>query len=873
MAKSPPCTITQTPFVAPLECLSKTSLELAGGKAANLGELLRAGFPVPTGFAVTTTAYEQFVVYNGLDETIAQELRAPPVGGAAIRDAFQAGAIPPEIEQDIRKAYRQLGQSPAGHSPSGHSPVAVRSSATAEDLPEAAFAGQQDTYLNILGDDSLLEAVRRCWASLWTDRAIAYRDRQEVDQKMVKLAVVVQRMAAAEFAGVLFTANPVTGRRDEILIDANPGLGEAVVSGLVTPDHFVLRRQVWGWQIAERRAGKREAMVQALAGGGTQHVTGAAIARIPALPDRALRRLARLGSAIQRHFGSPQDIEWAWAGPRAGGRPYILQARPMTALPGPPPATSLAHRMLANNFVEMLPSRPYPLDLDTWMEALGGAVEPIFDLVGLEWHLSHLFDVEDGVVLGYHARFPRPTWRTLLTPVRLVSNILRYRLLQWRSDPLIAETLARARQLESRDLRLLSWDELLAAARAAQEIPFLAAGEIRRRYFPGAAYAAARLRVLLALMGRANLFGTLVSGVENKTLEMNRALEELAHKVRSDPALSHIVGTHPAVALGSALEQDPAGRVFLAELEAFLDRYGHRETVISTTLQPTWKDAPAVTLGIIKSFAAYPPQPPAGPPAWQAARDEVLQSPLLRFAPLRSVFLKSLEEARLLIQIREDTHFYATLAMPLFRRTFLEMGGRLAAAGYLEAPEEIFHLKFSELERVSGFPLPPDRAAELAAAVQRRKKRRSSLESTPLVDPRLFPHGGPSGDALLRGMPGSPGVAEGPVRIVRDGAEFGRLAPGDVLVAPYTNPAWTPLFQRAAAVVVDTGSLASHAAIVAREYGIPAVMATVSGTQTLQDGEWVRVDGSQGTVVRAAPPTSPPAGVNPTDWAQGTQTR
>jgi len=503
------------------------------------------------------------------------------------------------------------------------------------------------------------------------------------------------------------------------------------------------------------------------------------------------------------------------------------------------------------------------------MPALGGAVELVFELLGLEWHLNMLFDEEDGVVIQYRAAFPRPTWKTLLAPLRLVSNVLRYRPLHWQSDPLLAGAVARAGELERRDPRLLSWDQLLAAARDAREIPFLAAGEIRRRYFPGAVFAAARLRLLLALLGRANLFGTLVSGADNKTLEMNHQLEELAHKIRSDPTLAGIAAVHPAETLGSALQQDPAGRLFLAELQVFLDRYGHRETVISTALQPTWKDSPDVALGIIKSFAAgsaaYPPQPPAGLPAWQSARDEILQSAPLRFAPLRSIFLKSLDEARLLLAMREDTHFYATLAMPLFRRTFLEMGARLAAAGVLEAPEDIFHLQFSELERVSGFPLPPDLAAELVGAAQRRKKRRSDLENTPLIDPRMHSSRDVPGDALLRGMPGSPGVAEGPVRLIRDGTEFGRLAPGEVLVAPYTNPAWTPLFQRAAAVVVDTGSLASHAAIVAREYGIPAVMATVTGTQTLQDGEWIRVDGSQGTVVRAAPPTTPHGGTERTD--------
>jgi pyruvate,water dikinase len=245
------------------------------------------------------------------------------------------------------------------------------------------------------------------------------------------------------------------------------------------------------------------------------------------------------------------------------------------------------------------------------------------------------------------------------------------------------------------------------------------------------------------------------------------------------------------------------------------------------------------------------------------ARDELLAHPLLRLPPLRSAFLARLAEARCLLQIREDTHFYATLALPIVRRTVLELGGRLAGAGVLDRPEDVFHLTLDELERVDGtWPPPAQLADELRAAALRRKQRRAALEGTPLVDPRLLRpterERDPAlhGNVLLHGMPGSPGVAEGPVRVVRTGAEFGTLRSGEVLVAPHTNPAWTPLFQRAIAVVVDSGGAGSHAAIVAREYGIPAVMATVDGTRRLEDGQRVRVDGSRGLVLRAAPRTT-----------------
>ena len=443
--------------------------------------------------------------------------------------------------------------------------------------------------------------------------------------------------------------------------------------------------------------------------------------------------------------------------------------------------------------------------------------------------------------------------RTLLAPLRLVSLILRYNPIHWQSDPLLAVAQARARDLESRQPGALSWEQLLAAVHAAEEIPSLA-GEIRRRYFPGAAFAAVRLRLLLGLLGYSSRLSALLSGAGNKTLEVNRSLEGLAQKVRSDPHLASAFSTHSPQELWSALEELPPGRAFLVELSAFLDSYGHRETVISTALQPAWKDAPEAVFAILKGFLAHPAQLQTGEPAWQAARDEIIRHPLLRFAPLRSAFLEILAQARALLQIREDTHFYATLTLPVFRRALLESGRRLVRLGILDAPEDVFHLKLDELERIDGYQPPPtDLAAELRASMLRRKAARARLEGTPLVDPRLFPRSAPQDGAVLRGTPGSPGVAEGPARILRDGSEFDKLVAGEVLVAPYTNPSWTPLFQRAAAVVVDSGSAASHAAIVAREYGIPAVMATLTGTQTLRDGEPVRVDGDRGAVFRVTP--------------------
>jgi pyruvate,water dikinase len=832
-------------LVLSLSDLRRGDLALAGGKGDNLGELVRGDFPVPPGFVVSTAAYDRFVAENGLRDVIARELARGEGNGASVRDAFEQGRIPEDIERSVLQAYRELGGGP----------VAVRSSATAEDLPEAAFAGQQDTFLNVVGEEALLDAVRRCWASLWSDRAIAYRERQEVDQSGVKLAVVVQQMVMAESAGVMFTANPVTGARDEIVIDASLGLGEAVVAGLVTPDHYVLRKGSRGWQVAQRSMGRREVAVQPVASGGTEHVTLTAEANPrPALSDSALFRLADLGRDIERHFGSPQDVEWAWA----GGKPFIVQARPITALPGEPPRSNRIEQVVARMFTEMVPVRPYPLDMTTWVPSLSeAATRPVFGLLGIQPpSVPSMFAEEDGVAVRF-AGLPsiHATPAVLLAPLRLVRTALRYGPANWHDDPIRVKALSRVRALEARDPRRLTVKGLLATVRAGLSLLLPLAGMPRQRYLPRVALAALLVRLFTVVTGRKDRFGALLfSGVANKTTEANSALEDLAAKVRSDPTLAGIFAGHESGELRPVLEREEAGRAFLRDLDVFLDRYGHRETLLIGPSQPTWKDAPEAVLGILKGLAAAPPSK-SGPPPWKAARDDVLAHPLMNIRPVREAFLSALDTARYFLQIREDSHFDAMLVLGILRGAMLELGGRLTRAGVLGAPEEVFHLKIDELERLAEqWPPPPALAWEMRDLAVRRKEKRAALESTPLVDPRIARGPEPAGGALLDGTPGSPGVAEGPVRIVRGDGEFGKLRPGDVLVAPYTNPAWTPLFQRAAAVVVDSGGAASHAAIVAREYGIPAVMGTVDGTTTLEDGQRVRVDGSRGKVFPAAGP-------------------
>src|SRR5712691_13427821 len=331
------------PLVVPLDTLDRTSLPVAGGKAANLGELIRAGLAVPAGFCVTAAAYVRVSAAASLD-TYFSALEATESSDSArlielttaIRTALCQTPLPPEVIEAVTSAYQAL-------SPGDPIPVSVRSSATAEVLPEASFAGQQETFLNVIGSEAVLTSVQRCFASLWTDRATQYRASQGIAPRNVRLAVVVQRMVEAEVAGVLFTANPLTGKRRQAIIDANPGLGEAVVSGATNPDHFVV--QTTTGEIVERRLGDKQVLIQAAAGGGIQKIEAGASPTSACLSDERIRALAALGARVEALYETPQDIEWTID---PSGQMFLLQARPITTLfplPADAPSTDESLRV------------------------------------------------------------------------------------------------------------------------------------------------------------------------------------------------------------------------------------------------------------------------------------------------------------------------------------------------------------------------------------------------------------------------------------------------------------------------------------------------------------------------------------------------
>jgi phosphohistidine swiveling domain-containing protein len=820
-------------LVVPIAALGRGDLALAGGKGANLGELMRSGFPVPGGVVVSTAAYTSVVETNGLAATIEAALRAGD-GTADVRAAFESTTVPDGLRAQIVEAYAVLGGGP----------VAVRSSATAEDLPGAAFAGQQDTYLNVVGEVELLQAVRRCWGSLWTDRAIAYRARRGVDQASLRIAVVVQRMVPAEHAGVVFTANPVTGARDEVVIDASTGLGEAVVSGLVTPDHYVL--DACG-AIRQHIPGRREVVIRGVDGGGTTRTTDEPV---EALPDEAVIELAGLGRAVAAHFGRPQDIEWA----RAAGRVWLVQTRPMTALPPPPLRLGRIRRRLGQQLLDYFTDRPYPLDVSAWIQpGIGRFVERMLaEIPGLRLELSEVLPEVDGVVDRYVPLLPLPTPAMLTAPARLAGRIRRFAPAAWERDPRFARFQREVRDLRAIDLTELAWTDLTVVARRALVATDLVT-DLRVDYLPRAGYDLLRLHFLQTALGLRALSGQLTLGTRTRTEDANRGLEALAAQVRHDPVLRGAFIELDGPALLERVTHDPACDAFSAALRGFLAEYGHRETTSPLLMSaPTWADAPTTVLALVSVLAAGPPRP-SGPGPAAAAEDRLVGHPLVRRTGTAEGARRVVVAARAGIAFREDSHFYVTAVLPVLRRVAMEAGNRLAAARVLALPEDVFHLRLEELEHCADPPrLTPGDADRLRSLVRTRSARRAELAGAPMISrATLFPQCDAGTAGLLRGVAASGGRVTGPVRVIGSPAEFGTLRDGEVLVCPYTNPAWTPLFQRAIAVVVNSGGSGSHAAIIAREYGIPAVMATGTATTVLADGQLVTVDGDAGLVLEA----------------------
>jgi pyruvate,water dikinase len=896
------------PLVVQLADLDASALPLAGGKAANLGELIRAGLPVPEGFCVTTVAYRDMATAAELADVLDRFPATDADDAAAVelarrvRERILSTPVPAAVAEAVTAAYRGLG---------GRAAVAVRSSATAEDLPSASFAGQQDTYLGIVGEDAVLDAVHRCWASLWTDRAVVYRRHNDIDQTATHLAVIVQRMVDAAAAGVLFTADPVTGRRGQSVIDASSGLGEAVVSGAVNPDHFVVDNR--SGAVLERRLGDKRLIVRALPGGGTESVPRPA-STTASVTDEQLRALVELGLRVQEHYGQPQDTEWAID---PSGTVWLTQARPVTTLfPLPDdgrgadgPAGEDLRVYFCFSLAQGLTRPLTPMGVSA-IRAIGSSVarlyghppaEPAAGPPGIREAAGRLFfditpilrsaagravfprvldvmEARSATVLRGLFDEPRLSVHTTWWPVvrRLAWLAARFAVPLQVAQAVVSPASAR-RRLDRLGTALREHSAPGDAVPAEHRLDFvvgLLTGAVTRvvpRVMPPAATGFAMLAVAGKLLGRDAHPGDLATVLRglphNVTTEMDLDLWDLATAVRADPPAVEAVLREPPSLLADRYRAGALPEVLQRGLAGFLGRYGFRAVAEIDVGVPRWAEDPTHIIGVLRNYLRLddPERAPDAVFARGTAEAEAMVTTLTsrarRRGPLRARAVGvALDRTRQLAGLRELPKYDIVLVLTQARAELLSIGAELLASGVLTRADDVFHLDLREVaEAIRGRDV-----RDLVAG--RRELHRTEMARRYV--PRVLLSDGTEpeaaaplveADGALTGTAASHGTVTAPARVVLEptGAE---LAPGEILVAPSTDPGWTPLFLTAGGLVMEMGGANSHGAVVAREYGIPAVVGVADATRRITTGDRVTVDGTHGVVTAAADAAVPIGG-------------
>lgn len=820
-------------LVLPLDDIA-ADLDTVGGKGASLARMIRAGLPVPGGFHVTTEAYRAFV------SAFRDEI--DPGDPARTAALFADHDIPAAVAEEIRTAYRDLGENVA---------VAVRSSATAEDLPGMSFAGQQDTYLNIRGDH-LLDAVKRCWASLWNARAIAYRDQHGVPHDDVALAVVVQELVDADAAGVLFTANPVTGAREETVIDASWGLGESVVGGHVTPDSIV----VSDGAVTSAKTGDKTVMTVRTADGTEERQVPADRRHQPVLSPAQAVELAALGARVQDPYGVPMDIEWV----RRDNRFAIVQARPITNLKPQLEDwndTVKGDYLWTNgNLGEAIPDVMTPI---TWSfvrlfihEAMSASAIPGFDLVGniggrFYMNLSPIYSM----VAAFHVKSWSSTVANVFGKVPDGLDVPTVKILNWdtvrRMVPgaLGVRRRAKANLVGMRPFLAVSRQrctDLRARIAATDSAPELAT--LYRREIEPHFVTASRMLEAAGRQGGGTLLYT------------REKLRKMMGDTDAEAMLTGVNADGDLASLGLVVGLTRLSRGEISRAE-FAREYGHRgphEFEVSAPRpgeDPDWIDAQLAGLRDLR----------ADTDALLARQQRARDAAWARFAeryPRKEIRMR--EQVRRwngIVRDREATRSETIRAFCVVR-AFVVRAGELTGHG-----DDVFSLYLDELLDLL------DGNQDVLAKVPVRRATYEQYAALPpypalivgrfdpvrwAADPDrrsdLYDARGttvPISEAIT-GFPGAPGVVEGTARVIARPEDGDRLQAGDILVTTLTNVGWTPMFPRAAAVVTDLGAPLSHASIVARELGIPAVVGTGNATMRLHDGDRVRVDGERGTV-------------------------
>ncbi|MEV5530195.1 phosphoenolpyruvate synthase [Streptomyces prunicolor] len=881
-------------FIVPLSDSRRSLFETVGGKGAHLADMINVGVPVPDGFCLTTHAFTRFLdscqdlekIHVRLEQLDPDDLAAVACVGTEVRARLAELPMPMDVRSALLEAWRRSGEQHF---------YAVRSSATTEDLADASFAGQHDTRLNVSGEEQLLDSVRQCWISLFTDRAIGYRCRFGYDHRQAELAVVVQRMVLPEVAGVMFTADPVSGHRRTTVVNAAYGLGESVVSGLVNPDLYRVRSD----GSIHRAIADKRLMIRPLPSGGvTEEDVPEALRTAQALPDDGITALAELGHRIQEHFGGPQDIEWTWA----DGRIEVIQTRPITSLFPLPEAPaderlrvyfSFGHQQVMTDAIKPLGASVlrtfFPLgkrrrDGESTQQVVAGS-RVFFDYTeALHSPLSRrmlaraagsmdkrvgdaLLGVARSERFRAHQRFDLRRELAINTFVA-------------RTAARVAADLCWTRMTTKRAKAVAFSERVLAGSRAAigdRDAAGAGANVVARiqrdlRTVPIGIYfkltlpqgSAMTARGLILRLSRSWLGDTGHVPALDKSLPGNVATEmaleigDLADLVRDRDALRAFLAAPPEPFRMSDLDALPGGTVFRRALEGFLAGYGMRGPGEIDITRERWSDRPEqLFAGILGNARTGLPgehreRHRAAERATAQAVEDVLDR--LRTTPRgrarAAVMSRLISVYRTTMGLREHQKFLTVRLFDIYRRALHAEARLLADTGVLARAADAEFLSLDELRRIVDGDVPEDLAGIVAA-------RRTAYEADrSLRPPRLFTsegelvtgsHPAHRTAGVHVGVPVSAGVVEGRARVVLR-PQDARLEDGDILVARFTDPAWTPLFAAVRGIVLEIGGLMTHGAVVARELGIPSVVGVDDATRLIADGSRIRVDGTTGTV-------------------------
>lgn len=870
-----------------LDRVNRTHLPIVGGKGANLGELRQAGFPVPPGFCVTTSVYDAVVGQSDRMDSFYEELGLLNVqANEEIRRLSQrmqqhisSLPIPDEMIEDILGAWREMGDKPV---------VAVRSSATAEDLPTASFAGQQDTLLNVKGERQLFEAIRQCWSSLFSERAIAYRIKNGFDHRSVRLAVIVQRLIVPDVSGVMFTADPITGNRSIISIDASFGLGEALVSGLVNPDLYQVRQG----EIVKKQISCKKSAVCTLAEGGT------AVEELPepkqkeqALSDEEIVTLARMGERIEAHYGSEQDIEWCLS----GGQFYIVQARPITSIfPLPKAPDDGLHVYFSFGHMQMMTDAMSPAGISIWQmtrdfaaageERAAALVEAggrlFMDATrSLQAGLARKVTLQmigkmDALIASAARqildRFPLKEesssgWEGLeeMLP-RLATQVLK--------DMLEGEGQAAYTEVEDGADHLVDiCRQRLDECGGADKITYIHQNyESLARYLMGENFhymvASMVAQHLLELLAKWWNFdgGELITLNKslpfNVTSEMGLELGDVADTARPYPELTAYLRNAAEDGFMEGLDAIAGGPEFKAAFAKWLERYGVRCPGEIDIMRTRWAERPYMLIpsivGHLDSLqhGEHRERFSQGEQEAERAAGRILTQVrgLEDGAFKERIVSRLITVYRSFMGLREHHKFVLVRHLALYRKAVLELGDDLAAQGVLNERNDMFFLALPEMKEIINGTFAEDVLSLIAARkesfkhYQRLQPPRVFTSEGEIIEGRL--DGGDAPEGALIGLPVSPGVVEGRARIVLD-PSTASLKEGEILVAPFTDPGWTPLFQQAKGLITEIGGMMTHGSVVAREYGIPAIVGVERATTLIRDGELLRLDGTTGHVI------------------------